>query len=149
MNNPHKRGKRLEEVLNRLFRAHDILVRDPFVLVGDLAEGIVEQIDGVVEIDGHTYFVEMKWWGSPLGVPEVSQHLVRVYHRAEGRAIIISASDFTMPAVSTCKEALQQKVVILCTLQEIVILLENEGDLKEFFKKKVNAAIVDKNPFYR
>jgi len=32
----------------------------------------VEQIDGVVEIDGHLYFVEMKWWsatGSALDIP--------------------------------------------------------------------------------
>lgn len=145
--NHQKRGKDLEGVINRLFKAYDISIREAFTLVGRAGEGVLEQIDGVVEIDGHIYFVEMKWWESPLGVPEVSQHLVRVYQRAEGRAIIISASDFTGPAVDTCKQALQQKVVVLCTLREIVMLIENQHDLKEMLKKKVNAAIVDKNPF--
>lgn len=120
--NPQKRGRATENVLNSLFKAFDIGIRDAFTLVGNVGEGIVEQIDGVVEFDSHIYFVEMKWWNVPLGVPEVYQHLVRVYHRTESRAIIISASDFTAPAVTTCKEALHNKVVILCTLEEIVML---------------------------
>lgn len=145
----HERGKALEAALNGVFKVFGIHVREAFILVGDDREGTVEQIDGVVEIDGDLYFVEMKWWSSPLGVPEVSQHLVRVYQRAEGRAIIISASDFTAPAVTTCRDALQQKVVILCTLQEIVVVLERQDDLKEFLKAKIRAAIVDKNPLYK
>jgi restriction endonuclease Mrr len=147
LTNPQARGKALEDVLNRLFHAFDIGVREAFTLVGDSGEGTIEQIDGVVEIDGHIYFVEMKWWNSPLGVPEISRHLVRVYHRAESRAIIISASHFTDPAVATCKDALQQKVVVLCTLEEIVMLLEHQEDLKTFLQKKVQAAIIEKNPF--
>lgn len=142
-----KRGKALEGILNRLFETYGILVREALALTGDAGEGIVEQIDGVVEMDGHLYFVEMKWWEAPLGVPEVSQHLVRVYGRAEARAIIISASDYTAPAITTCKDALHQKVVVLCTLQEIVVLLERSGDLTQFFKDKTHAAQIDKNPF--
>lgn len=143
----HKRGKALEGVLNSLFKVYGIIVREAFSISGEEKEGIVEQIDGVIELEGHIYFVEMKWWKDPIGVPEISQHLVRVYHRAEGRAIIISASDFTAPAVTTCKDALQQKVVVLCTLQEIVMLLEKQGDLLGFFKQKVYSAIIDRNPY--
>lgn len=145
--NRQKRGKALEGVLNSLFQIYGILIREAFALTGDDGEGVVEQIDGVIEIDGHLYFIEMKWWNKPIGVPEISQHLVRVYHRAESRAIIISASNFTAPAVNTCKDALQQKVVILCTLQEFVICLEKEGDFCDLIKKKVQAAIVDRKPF--
>lgn len=145
--NPQKRGKVLESILNRLFEAYGILVREAFTLIGDDSEGVVEQIDGIVEMEGHLYLVEMKWWDKPIGVPQVSEHLVRVYNRAESRAIIISASDFTDPAISVCKKALQQKVIVLCTLQELVMLLEQNGDLVEFFKQKVQAAIADRNPF--
>jgi uncharacterized membrane protein len=145
--NPQKRGKKLETVLNNLFKTYGISIREAFTLVGDNAEGIVEQIDGVIEISGEIYFVEMKWWSDPLGVPQISEHLVRIYHRAEARAIIISASNFTEPAVSTCKDALQQKIVVLCTLQEIVFLLEKEKDLLPFLKQKIHAAQIDKNPF--
>lgn len=143
----HKRGKALEGILNSLFRIYRICIREAFSLAGDEGEGMVEQIDGVIEIDSHMYFVEMKWWKEPIGVPEIAQHLVRVYNRAEGRAIIISASNFTGPAISTCKDALQQKVVVLCTLEEIVMLLEKESDLCELIKNKVRAAIIDRKPY--
>jgi restriction system protein len=149
MKSPQERGKALEGALNDLFTVFDIGIRSAFSLVGNDGEGTVEQIDGVVELDGHLYFVEMKWWGKPVGVGEVSQHLVRVYQRAEARAIIISASDFTAPAVTTCREALQQKVVVLCTLQEIVLMLERRFDLREFLRKKARAAMVDKDPFHK
>lgn len=145
--NPQKRGKVLEGILNRLFEAYGILVREAFTRTGDSGEGIVEQIDGIIEMAGHLYFVEMKWWNKPIGVPQVSEHLVRVYARAEVRAIIISATNFTAPAISICKEALPQKVIVLCTLHELVMLLEQKGDLVEFFKQKVQAAVVDRNPF--
>jgi len=145
-NNNQKRGKALEDVLNRLFEASGILVREAFTLKGSQREGIVEQIDGVVEIDGSLYLVEMKWWHEPLGVGEVSQHLVRIHHRGQVGGIIISESGYTEPAIATCKEALIYGVIVLCKLEEIVILLEQEKDLKAFFKKKINAAIIDKNP---
>ena len=147
LKDPNRRGKEFESLLNRLFDTHDMSIKKSFTISGDHGEGIIEQIDGVIEIDGHIYFVEAKWWTAPLGVAEISQHLIRVYQRAETRAIIISASDYTSPAITTCREALQQKVVILCTLQEIVMLLENEGDFKQFLLEKIRRAMIEKNPF--
>ncbi len=145
---PHRRGKKLESVLNRLFDAGGILIREAFAVTGSDGEGIVEQIDGVVEIEGDVYLVEMKWWNEPLGVETVSQHLVRVFNRGQARGIFISASGYTEPAVKTCKESLHRMVVVLCNLQEIVTLLEKEEDLNAFLKEKIRAAIVHKNPFY-
>src|SRR5262245_46387026 len=94
------------------------------------------------------YLVEVKWWNEPLGVQSVSHHLVRVFNRDQARGIFISASGYTEPAVKTCKESLHRMVVVLCNLQEIVMLLEKEEDLKAFLKEKIRAAIVHKNPFY-
>ena len=147
--NPQLRGKKLEDVLNRLFGLHGILIREAFQRVGDAGEGVVEQIDGVISLDGDIYLVEMKWWDKPLGTGEVSQHLVRVFNRNCARGILISYSDYTEPAVATCKDSLSRMVVSLCTLQEIVRLLEREEDLKDCLREKVQAAIVDKNPFYQ
>ena len=48
---------------------------------------------------------------------------------------------------STLK-ALQHKVVFLATLQEIVRLLEQQGDLADFLVKKVEAAQIHKNPYF-
>lgn len=141
-----KRGKALESVLNRLFKASDILVREAFTLTGDQGEGVVEQIDGVVEVDGELYLVEMKWLGKPVGVGDVSQHLVRIFNRGHARGIFISASDYTEPAIRTCRDSLSRAVIVLCKLEEIVRQLECEGNLKEWLKTKIRAAIVDKNP---
>lgn len=144
--NTSKRGLALEDVLNRLFKSHGILVRESFKRIGTDGEGVVEQIDGIVEFDGHIYLVELKWWSQPLGVGEVSQHLVRVFNRRASRGILISQSGYTGPAITTCRESLAQSVFVLAKLEEIVLLLERDGSLVEFLKAKVQAAIIDKNP---
>jgi hypothetical protein len=146
---PQQRGKQLEGVLNTLFQAYGISVHEAFHLVGDLGEGIVEQVDGVIELKGALYFVEMKWYKDPVGVPEISQHLVRLIGRAEARGLFISASDFTDPAVHTSREFLQHKVIALCHLQEIVFLLEHQHDLPGFLLQKVQAAQIHKNPYFK
>jgi restriction endonuclease Mrr len=144
--NAHKRGTALEDVLNRLFKSYCILIRESFRRVGSAGEGVIEQIDGVIDLDGNVYLVEMKWWSEPLGVSEVAQHLVRVFNRDAARGILISQSGYTDPAVTTCRESLAKSVFVLAKLEEIVFLLEREGSLAELLRAKVQGAIVDKNP---
>lgn len=146
---PQKRGKQLEGVLNQLFRNAGILVREAFARIAPTGEGVIEQIDGVIEMDGEIYLVEMKWWDKPLGTGEVSQHLVRVFSRNCARGLLISYSGFTDPAIAICRESLARMVVVLCGLQEVVQLLEREDDLTEFLKTKVRAAVIEKNPHHR
>ncbi len=145
---PHKRGKSLEGVLNELFDCYGILVSDAFTISGDHSEGIVEQIDGLIELDNIFYFVEMKWWKKPIGRREISEHLVKLAGRGgHVRGLFISYSDYTEPAVIECRNALNRNaVVVLATLEEIVKLLENEGDLKMWLKKKITSALIDKKP---
>ena len=147
MDDVRERGRRLEGVLNRLFRESGILVRDAFTRVSEPGHGVGEQIDGVVEIDGDIYLVEMKWLTKPVGVPDVSQHLVRVFNRSASRGIFISYSGYTDPAIDVCKESLSQAIVVLCTLQEFVILLESDMGLEEFLKAKIQGSIIDKRPY--
>lgn len=143
-----KRGIALEGVLNGLFKSYGILVREAFRRVVP-GEGTVEQIDGVIHLDGHLYLVEMKWHSERLGRAEVAPHLASVYNRGDVRGIIISNSGFTGPAIYTVKEGLANKVLLLCELQEIVLLLERERDLAEFLRQKVQAAAIDKEPLFR
>lgn len=144
---PHGRGLLLEKVLNRLFEASGILVRESFRRISDQGKGVVEQVDGVIELDGHIYLVEMKWLKEPVGVGDVAQHLVRVFNRSASRGIFISHSEYTAPAITTCTESLSKMVVVLCTLQELILLLENEANLEEFLSAKVRGSIVDKQPY--
>jgi restriction system protein len=145
----HKRGKMLERVLNELFACHDILVREAFTIKGKCGEGVIEQIDGLVELESHPYLVEMKWWNTTIGVGDISPHLVRVFSRGgQARGIFISHTEFTDPAIAQCRDALAQgAVVVLATLQEIVSLLESGSEMKPWLKQKISAAIIDKRPY--
>lgn len=145
-NESQRRGKLLEGILNRLFIADGISVREAFALVSQKGEGVVEQIDGAVEIEGTIYLVEMKWWKEPLGTAEVSPHLVKVFSRGHAGGILISKSGFTQPAITICKEALTQKIIVLCELEEIVQLLERQGSLQELIRSKIRAAVIEKQP---
>ena len=149
MDDAHKRGRLLERVLNRLFEASGILVRESFTRVSEPGHGVIEQIDGVVELDSHIYLVEMKWLKEPVGVEDVSRHLVRVFSRDATRGIFISYTEYTAPAIDACKESLSKVVFALCTLREFVFLLESDMSLVEFLKAKIQGSIIDKQPYTR
>lgn len=146
--NPYKRGKALESVLNRYFKFSGILVSEAITLKGDEGQGIVEQIDGVVQLKGH-FLAEMKWESEPLGRDKVASHLVRVFNRSLAGGLFISYSGYTAAAIQDCKDALREKVVVLCELAEFVYAIEQRRDLKELLSAKIDAAIIHKNPFYK
>ena len=145
---PHKRGKQLEGALNDLFAFAGFLLREAFTVKKD-GDGIIEQIDGGVEIDGVVYLVEMKWWDKPIGRQEIAPHLVSVYGRGDVAGIFISYSGYAPAAVEDARIGLAQKVFVLAELQEIVETLEREGDLKMLFKEKINRAKTERNPFFK
>lgn len=89
----------------------------------------------------------MKWHKDPIGVEKISQHLVRLFSRPDVKGLFISSSRFTENAIVQCREALSQRTIVLCTLEELVFLLDNKRDLVNFFRQKIRAATVDKNPF--
>jgi len=144
---PHKRGKQLEKVLNGLFRVYGVLIKEDFKRKSPDCPGVIEQIDGIVEFEGNIYIVEMKWVKESIGVDKIAPHLVRLFNRGDARAIFITSNGYTEPAIAECREVLSQKTIILCTLQEIVFLLEKQGDLIQLLKHKVSAATGDKEPF--
>lgn len=147
--NAWKRGKSVESVLNRLFKTHCLLVRDAFTLKGDEGQGVIEQIDGVIDLDGDLYLVEMKWWDAPLGPGDVSQHMVRVFNRGHARGVFIAHPGFTDAALAMCREGLQRTVFVLATIEELVRVVNERAELKAVLKAKVRAAIVEKQPLFR
>jgi restriction system protein len=144
--NPQRRGKTLESVLNDLFRAYGALIAEDFRRKGPDG-GVEEQIDGVIELDTQMYLVEMKWWESSLGPGEVSPHINRLILRHGVNGVFISSSDYTPAAISMCRDFLQQKVLVLCTLREIVDVLERETDLLDMLRAKIRVAKLERNPF--
>ncbi|MBI5173315.1 MAG: restriction endonuclease [Candidatus Melainabacteria bacterium] len=148
LKNPWNRGKQFESLLNRLFAVSGFLIKEAFTIKGDEAQGIIEQIDGVVQFEGHLYLVEVKWHDKPLGTEDVSPHLVRVYSRGGVRGLFISASGYSSAAIETCKSALTQKVVVLSTLEELIYAIEYGQDLSQFIQVKVVQAVTNRNPFH-
>lgn len=146
---PQARGKQLESVLNGIFRAYGVLVHEDFKRRDPDSSTVLEQIDGVIVLDGVIHLVEMKWLKDPVGIADFSPHLVRLFGRANASGIFISNSEFTEPVLKECANALNQRTMFLCALQEIVMLLQNEGDLLAFLRKKSQAAVVAKQPFLR
>lgn len=146
--NPHKRGKAVEAVLNRYFRFSGILVSEAFAMKGDAGAGVIEQIDGVIRLRGQLFLVEMKWEKETLGRDKVASHLVRVFGRSLAGGIIISHSDYSEAAVNDCREALRQKIVVLCKLEELVRSIEGATDLSAILEAKIDAAVIHKNPLF-
>lgn len=144
---PQERGKLLEAVLNDLFRAFGIHVREDFRRKDPDTGVVLEQIDGVIELDGTIHLVEMKWLKDPVGIGEFSPHLSRLFMRPNAHGIFIATNGYTASVISECTNALNLKTIFLCSLQEFVMLLQRQADLVAFLKKKSHAAIVDKNPF--
>jgi hypothetical protein len=144
---PHERGKLLEKVLNDLFRAYEILVREDFRRQARDTSLVIEQIDGVIEFGSNLYLVEMKWLKDPVGVAEFHPHLSRIFLRNNASGIFISSSGFSEPVLKICEEALTKKTMVLCSLQEIVFLLQRKGDLVDLLRAKYQAAVVEKKPY--
>jgi len=148
--NPQKRGKKLEIVLNSYFKAFNILIKEDFKRIGENGEGILEQIDGIIEIDYHIYLVEMKWTKSPIASNDIFAHLGRIYHRTSAHGIYISASGYTPSAIEATKEALNgNALLVLFELEEFVNIMENDIDFNQYLRDKIKKAIIDKNPYVR
>jgi restriction system protein len=144
---PRGRGLLLEGVLNRLFALDGLAVRESFTLRGIDGEGIVEQIDGVVELDGHLYLVEAKWKSENIGRGEISEHTVRVATRSGMRGMYIVHPGYSEPAVTVMREALQRNVFVLANLEEVVVLLESDDSIAEWLRAKVRFAMIERDPF--
>ncbi|WP_295450780.1 restriction endonuclease, partial [uncultured Thiodictyon sp.] len=148
-NEPQKRGKLLESVVNDLFTIYEISIRKDFKRVDASGAGVIEQIDGVIEFKGQIYLVEMKWLKEAIGVDSIGQHLVRLYQRDGARALFIAANGYADTTISECREALDKKIIALLNLDELVMMLEAHRSLTDLLDKKIQAAIVDKNPYQR
>ena len=146
--NPQKRGKDLERVMNAYFSEYQILIKENFTRSGEAGEGIIEQIDGIIELDGQIYLVEMKWKKDSIGSDDIYAHLGRIYHRACAHGIYISASEYTPSALVAAREALvKNTLLVMCNLKDFVSIIESEYDLRQYLKDKIQAAIIDKDPY--
>lgn len=148
--NPQKRGKLLESVLNGYFKVYEILVKEDFKRLGEPGEGIIEQLDGIVEVDNQIFLVEMKWKKDSIGSDDIFSHLGRIYHRANAHGIFISASGYSPSGVTAAKEALiKNALLVMFDLEEFVKVIDGEIDFRNYLRDKIKSAIIEKEPYKR
>jgi len=132
VSDPAERSAILATVLPRLFTCHDIPTRRaPAAPQGDAAV--------LIEFDGALFLVELKWSDRPLDFRQLAPHLVTLYGCPDLRGLLISSSGFTDQAIRDLS-SIQPQRLVLCQLQEIVLLLEEGRDLKGLLHAKLRAA---------
>ena len=141
-----QRGDSFERVLNQVFALDGLLVRESFTLNGDEGVGIVEQIDGVVELDRNLYLVEAKFYSANLGVGEVAQHMVRVSRRSGVRGLFVVHPGFSAAAIESVKAELHRSVFVLATVEELVHVFESNVPLTDWLRNKARHASIDRDP---
>ena len=139
VSDPLERKAILGTVLPRLFTCHGIPIRQASTAspVSDVALHI--------DLDGTRYLVELRWSDRPLDFRQLAPHLVTLYGWPDLRGLLISSSGFTDQAIRDLGSILPPRLV-LCRLQEIVLLLEEGRDLKELLRAKVRAAESEQKP---
>ncbi len=140
------RGVAFEAVLNRIFALDGLNIRDPLRIVDDDGLGVVEQIDGVIELDTQTFLVEAKFWTESLGVGDVAQHMVRVGRRAGVSGLYVVHPGYTAPAVRSVRDELHRRVFVLATVEELVGLFEADASISDWLREKVHFAKVERDP---
>jgi len=146
---PIKRGKDFEGWLNRMFKAYGIDVREPFERRSSDTGAILEQIDGVIAIDGGLILVEAKWTQDKIGKIDVSNHFGRVFSRSGVKGLMVSTSGFTEAAAELCRDFINQKIMVLVDFFDIVRILDLRGDLSEFLRDRIHTASLDKRPYVK
>src|SRR5690606_25393827 len=119
------------------------LIKEDFKRTGEPGEGIIEQIDGIIEVDNQIFLAEMKWKKDSIGAEDIYSHLGRIYHRASAHGIIISASGYTVSGINAAKEALvKNALLVMFDLEEFVKVMEIEIDFKNYLRDKIKTAII-------
>jgi len=139
---PSERRAILATVLPRLFTYHGIPIRQASTA------SPVSEVALLIDFDGTRYLVELRWADRPLDFRQLAPHLVTLYGWPDLRGLLISSSGFTDQAIRDLGSILPPRLV-LCRLQEIVLLLEEGRDLKGLLRAKIRAAEAEQKAFVR
>jgi hypothetical protein len=102
---PQTRGLWFERFLNELFAGFGLAPRGAFRIVG-------EQIDGSFRLEGHTYLVEAKWHGPPIGFADLMTFSGKVSGKASwSRGLFVSNSGFTAEGLEAFSRGRQTNLI--------------------------------------
>ena len=127
--NPQERGRAFERFLQNLFDAYRLKPKAPFRLRG-------EQIDGSIELEGHTYLIEAKWTDKPVGIQELLAFKGKIGSKATwSRGLFISYSGVTEGSIEAFSKGGPTNLIVM-TAEDLWAILDEEMDLGEAIKLK-------------
>ncbi|WP_157805826.1 restriction endonuclease [Bacillus sp. mrc49] len=128
--NPQKRGFAFEKYLENLFLECGMDPRGSFKLEG-------EQIDGSFTLYNEVYLLEAKWTDKRIAKPDLVNFNDKVGSKSRfTRGLFISYAGYTKEALTTFDKGRNVNIVLM-TIQELVICLERNIDIKEMIWWKV------------
>ena len=130
--NPQGRGFDLQDVLQGLFRLHDLLYHPPF------RKGTVEETDGFFSFEGFQYLVEARWRKKQPPIGDLRAFSSKVRAKIEStRGLFLSIPGFRPEVV---EEARPLANLILMDGQELALVLEGQMSLIEALRLKIEKA---------
>ncbi len=127
--NPQQRGYAFEKFLQQVFETFDLKPRSSFKVIG-------EQIDGSIELDGHTYLIEAKWQDKLIRENELLVFRGKVESKATwSRGLFISYSGFTKEGLEAFSKGKNTNLIAM-TGEDLWAILEGEMPLDEAIRLK-------------
>ena len=139
---PQKRGILFEQLMNKLFKLEEILVRESF----RRNEG-GEQIDGSFELDGWYYLVECKWQSKMTSEQEVDGLLGKLGRSGvQTLGVFISVNGWSSNVVGLMKQN-NDKRIFLMNGEDIQIALSGKVRLVDLLRAKKEALNLHSEPY--
>lgn len=124
---PHKRGKAFEVLLNDLFGLYDLYPRAAY----DLSS---EQIDGAFTFQNADFLLEAKWWKSALEPAELHVFDAKIRSKAKHTlGLFVAVNGFTSGAIEKYSHA---TALILFDGADLYPILEGRISLTEVLERK-------------
>jgi hypothetical protein len=134
------RGYDLEDLLERLFKLHDIPYQPPY------RKGTVEQTDGFFTFNSFQYLVEARWRKDPPNLGELTAFSGKVGRKIDStRGLFISVGGFRTEVVGEASNLLN---LILLDGQDLALILEGRISLVEALQIKLDKAAQQGILFY-
>jgi hypothetical protein len=141
IDNSQRRGFAFEKYLFELFSQNELEPRGSFKIVG-------EQIDGSFSFHNEIYLLEAKWTKDYIDKGDLVIFNEKVSSKSGfTRGLFISFSGYTGQALASFSSGRTVNIVLM-TVQELVIILERNIDLKQALSKKIRA-LAEEGAFYR
>lgn len=143
MDDHHKRGYMLQDLLNRVFDLHDIALVRPFV-----RNDGAEQIDGAFKMDGWHYIVECRWREKLANTRELDGLVGQVTRSGkQTMGLFLSINGWSSNVPETLKQNPHKSVFLMegCDLRSV---LSRDVNLRELLSAKLSKFNIEAEPYY-